>query len=163
VNCERCSRELDPTENAWRYYNYNSQSSRLISICDECFRKMECTSKTQEEWFDYFLEKRWREPLPCGHCGRPVRIPRRYKLRHVLCGEACRRAVYAIRARLRRALKPRACRICGEEFTPRRSDGLYCSPTCKQSAYRQRHSKKVKIPVSGNTALKPTVLKKPTQ
>ena len=31
-----------------------------------------------------------------------------------------------------------ACATCGEQFAPKRSDALYCSATCKQTAYRQR-------------------------
>lgn len=36
----------------------------------------------------------------------------------------------------------RANRICecGETFTPARSDGRYCSPACRQRAYRQRRT-----------------------
>ncbi|MGH3300358.1 MAG: hypothetical protein ACRDOK_01540 [Streptosporangiaceae bacterium] len=32
----------------------------------------------------------------------------------------------------------RTCQFCGELFTPPRSDGLYCSPACRQKAYRHR-------------------------
>jgi hypothetical protein len=30
----------------------------------------------------------------------------------------------------------RACRSCGEVFTPGRRDAAYCGPTCRQRAYR---------------------------
>jgi hypothetical protein len=30
------------------------------------------------------------------------------------------------------------CAICGEAFTPPRRDARYCSPACRQSAYRER-------------------------
>jgi len=32
----------------------------------------------------------------------------------------------------------RRCKGCGELFTPPRSDGRYCSPACRQRAYRNR-------------------------
>jgi hypothetical protein len=31
-----------------------------------------------------------------------------------------------------------ACATCGEQFAPKRSNALYCSAACKQTAYRQR-------------------------
>ena len=30
------------------------------------------------------------------------------------------------------------CVACERKFTPRRSDGRYCSPACRQRAYRER-------------------------
>lgn len=32
----------------------------------------------------------------------------------------------------------RVCAVCGKKFIPARSDALYCSNACRQSAYRQR-------------------------
>jgi len=32
----------------------------------------------------------------------------------------------------------RACESCSDTFTPPRADGRYCSPACRQKAYRQR-------------------------
>ena len=31
------------------------------------------------------------------------------------------------------------CRVCGQGFTAKRSDARYCSPACRQKAYRDRH------------------------
>lgn len=31
------------------------------------------------------------------------------------------------------------CATCGNAFVPRRSDARYCSPACRQRAYRERH------------------------
>ena len=30
------------------------------------------------------------------------------------------------------------CRVCGDEFTPRRRGAMYCTPACKQKAVRKR-------------------------
>ena len=32
------------------------------------------------------------------------------------------------------------CETCGREFTARRNDARYCSPACRQKAYRDRHA-----------------------
>jgi hypothetical protein len=32
------------------------------------------------------------------------------------------------------------CETCGREFTARRNDARYCSPGCRQKAYRDRHA-----------------------
>jgi hypothetical protein len=31
------------------------------------------------------------------------------------------------------------CRVCAQGFTAKRSDARYCSPACRQKAYRDRH------------------------
>jgi hypothetical protein len=38
----------------------------------------------------------------------------------------------------RQARANRPCATCGELFTPPRSDGRYCTPACRQRAYRAR-------------------------
>jgi hypothetical protein len=139
VNCEFCRRKLIATEPIWRFYGFNGRRDSLSSICDDCF--LERNRFGAENYWEKYLKSeltRWRDPSPCAHCGRPVRIRRRYKLRLVVCGVACRQAIYNARARARRVLPKRACQNCGEFFTPSRSDGRFCSVGCKQSAYRQR-------------------------
>jgi hypothetical protein len=34
--------------------------------------------------------------------------------------------------------QPKTCAFCGEEFTPERRNGIYCSNTCRQYSYLQR-------------------------
>ena len=62
----------------------------LVSICDVCFSKRERDYRDEMaksnpavfgNWSERYLKETWREPLLCAHCGRPVRIPRRYKLK----------------------------------------------------------------------------------
>ena len=52
------------------------------------------------------------------------------------CAERERQA--EARERRRQARTDRRCASCDETFTPARSDGRYCSPKCRQRAYRAR-------------------------
>jgi hypothetical protein len=101
------------------------QTSRAIRlVCDVCATGIGSHAK-------------W-SPMTCEGCGRPViHDTNRQPPRAVICGEPCRRIVRAANARARRRV-PRACSICGVEFKPNRGDARYCSPACKQRAYRQR-------------------------
>jgi hypothetical protein len=51
-----------------------------------------------------------------------------------------REAVRKIRSANRPELTPIECYFCGEDFTPSRSDARYCSPACRQAAYREREA-----------------------
>lgn len=42
-----------------------------------------------------------------------------------------------IQRRLAQPPRTQACKVCGNTFTPKRSDALYCSNACRQRAYRQ--------------------------
>jgi hypothetical protein len=137
MKCDRCQRELTPSEPVWKYFGQFGRLDKLGSICDECFSKT--WSYRPEEFREQ--DKRWaieryRDPEPCAQCGRPVRIKRSYKRRQVICGPECRQAVYNERAR--RSRNPQPCRECGKVFQPRRTDSLFCSVACKQKAYRRR-------------------------
>lgn len=44
------------------------------------------------------------------------------------------------RDRRRQARAGRPCDGCGQPFTPPRADGRYCSPACRQRAYRRRQA-----------------------
>lgn len=59
---------------------------------------------------------------------------------------------------LRRQLRAdRKCEACGDTFTPPRSDARYCSPACRQRAYRQRAENRPRQPggaiQEGNTVI----------
>jgi len=59
--------------------------------------------------------------------------------RHGRC-PACAVDAEKMRKRERRAAGRTGlrCQTCGDPFTPPRSDGRYCSPACRQKAYRAR-------------------------
>jgi len=133
--CARCERVLAPGEVVWRVNTYmgiswfsGASKHWVLPTCEAC-----ATGPRKY--------RRWWPETPCEHCGRPVRNQQwmRYR-RHTFCCEQCESRHYARIARERRALKrtPRACAECGETFTPRRADALYCSGRCRQRAYRKR-------------------------
>ena len=82
----------------------------------------------------------------CEGCGRTVwlypvwcRRPKR-----VWCSWLCRRKkttteIIEKRSKERAERRgDRVCAVCGGFFTPKRSDGLTCSPACRQKRYRQK-------------------------
>lgn len=86
-------------------------------------------------------------PKPCVQCARKVFFRFRWSEEpmfpeHVLCSDKCKSAYWARIARDKRhvAREPIQCAACPTEFTPKRTDALYCSPACKQWAYRKRRA-----------------------
>jgi ribosomal protein S27AE len=79
----------------------------------------------------------------CGHCGVPMfdNTGRSY-WGNVHCSDECR--LLSRRAIARKSyannhavpVKDRACVQCGETFTAKRKDARYCSPRCRQRAFR---------------------------
>jgi hypothetical protein len=124
MKCQKCHRGLADDETVYRFQGAAAPTTDVW--CDACAGLL-----ASPVW-------RWRDPLPCEGCGRPVsyRDDRRYRF-HVSCGQpSCLRAIRAVAARARRRL-PRVC-ICGTEFKPTRGDARYCSSRCRQRAYRLR-------------------------
>jgi hypothetical protein len=57
----------------------------------------------------------------------------------VFCSDRCRRSTFAQeRAQARAEREPIDCRACGERLDARRRDARFCSPACRQRAYRLR-------------------------
>lgn len=102
---------------------------KLAAICDDCVRK--------------YRHPSWREnrnePIPCaGGCG--VLVSHWYfpVTAIATCSKRCSRRVEVERRRVKH--ETRRCEVCGEEFTPKRSDSRYCRNACRQRAYRERRS-----------------------
>jgi hypothetical protein len=116
-------------------------------------------NKDAEEGYHYtecrcpgYGDRKWCEPEPCATCGRtvasdkesaePRRFVRRWRrfsedgepLTRTFCCEHCRRRFH----KTKREHEPRRCDVCPRTFTPTRSDSRYCSPACRQKAYRRR-------------------------
>lgn len=70
----------------------------------------------------------------CGGCGLRMRSPAGWRGR--FCSERCEQRVRRAR---RKVLSSRACHVCKERFTGR-ADARFCSPACRQLAYRLRIS-----------------------
>lgn len=95
-------------------------------------RLVEWLHATRAEFAASFSKSR---NAPCEQCGRPVVLGRPRK--RVWCSQRCSRAWYN-RKRARAKHPAKACRECGTTFQPIRADSIYCSPPCRQSAYRHR-------------------------
>lgn len=78
--------------------------------------------------------KRWGDRIStCVVCGRIVTGRNKY------CSQRCVNDAYMERRRQRHeAQLQKVCAVCGKPFTARRADAMYCSPACKQTAYRRR-------------------------
>ena len=70
----------------------------------------------------------------CTGCGRLLARTSFWPAR--LCSEDCQRTARNTRRRVERA--GHTCPSCGNAFTPPRADARYCSPACRQKAYRER-------------------------
>lgn len=110
--CGGCGRDLNPMEPIWHDRG----------ICGRC------CARTWREWCQQ----------QCESCGRTVHYSRRSK--HPACCEQHRLRAQADRRRDDRttARSGRHCATCSDHFTPPRADGRYCSPKCRQKAYRTR-------------------------
>lgn len=78
--------------------------------------------------------RRWGDSVStCPVCGRIVTGRKKY------CSQRCVNDAYMERRRQRHAASLRkTCAVCGKPFTAKRADAMYCSPACKQTAYRGR-------------------------
>jgi len=93
---------------------------------------------------------RWLGPLPCEGCTRPVyfrpyearsrRAPPGVYVRWVVCSTRCYQDVKHREQKAKRdaGRDPIDCIACGERVDARRRDARYCSPSCRQKAYRGR-------------------------
>ena len=138
ASCAGCKRKLEPGAPVyrtrllvpWSFY-FHGQLQKGASwkhrlVCEACIG----------------AEKgRYRKSHSCLACGRPLFIWRRGVQCADYCSHGCQLDAANARRRQRSATRrgaQRRCVICGEAFTPKRTDSEYCSAACKQAAYRQR-------------------------
>lgn len=76
-----------------------------------------------------------RETVTCAACGRSVSVPIDKRRKVNVCSDLCRSRVYDARRVTEAVTHP--CEGCGTGITGR-ADRRYCSPACRQRAYRQR-------------------------
>lgn len=69
----------------------------------------------------------------CEACGLQVAVQRDTRRTRHVCGDTCRRRLYRTATRPSTAV----CAQCGKEFHAR-AGARYCSPGCRQQAYRNR-------------------------
>jgi hypothetical protein len=91
-------------------------------------------------WLKAYLADGVPLEINCEVCGRRVKPPRWVKRRGggrvFYCSEGCAGGADAIARRVEQ--DERECAVCGEAFTPTRSDARFCSNACRQDAYRKR-------------------------
>jgi hypothetical protein len=125
--CSGCRRALQKEEVAYVRRRYDVSvwgiewSHHLY--CESCVRG----------WHPSWWETRGTA-APCVTCGQMI-AGSRGREQPRTCSREC-----GYHRPRRRAVRhePRACDVCGETFTPRRADARYCSPACRQRAYRKR-------------------------
>lgn len=89
-----------------------------------------CKQKAYREKRDNGFKAFWRE-CACG-CGEKTLIKNwQSERRHKYAFDACRKR--AQRARMKKEKQKRTCEMCEKETQKK-----YCSPKCKQKAYRMR-------------------------
>jgi hypothetical protein len=142
MQCPGCRRELgkgEPVYQTWlgeRRVAANIGYRTIARVCTECLKQIEGKWPHPPSY--------WRSGKPCRNCGRPVFNFSKWKEAKIIaCGKVCKQTIYnaRFRARHKRTLPMRACALCGEQFTPKRTDSLYCSNACIQRAYWRRQSR----------------------
>jgi hypothetical protein len=138
--CERCKRELTATEPVYRCLVMPARD--FVHVCSDCAsERKQWDSDWQSpyrRWQRAGRTHTWGEPKACEHCYRPV-IHDSQPPEIIACSWSCRQEIY--KARHRQATFT-ACAVCGGLFLQKRSDAIYCSPACKQKAYRESRKPK---------------------
>jgi hypothetical protein len=142
LHCENpeCQREIAPDEPVHRTF-------RAYVRAWECATAVAGIGKLPPGDIAYLCAgcgqlPKWFGREPCEHCGRPVIADMRRRPEHVACSRYCRQRIHGalLNARMRQPREETSCRICGDPIDSTRSDAFYCSPKCKQKAYR--HAKR---------------------
>jgi hypothetical protein len=94
-----------------------------------------CATAAPPEWA---RDGRRVKSTVCRRCGRKRYYQGSALWPHAYCTEACRLQARRERSRHPRARLEATCLCCGRGFSTTRADGRYCSPACRQGAYRQR-------------------------
>jgi hypothetical protein len=108
--------------------------------------------KALRDHYAHRVARAWLDRHPClgchhelawrAQCNATLVITREQRLpRPTCCGSRCERAAAkAQRVAAHAARREKQCSPCGGTFTGTRTDAVYCSPACRQRAYRQRRA-----------------------
>jgi hypothetical protein len=126
ATCAKCRRGFSDSETVYlRYWCY---VQRLCTMCEPCAISS--------------LGTRHTAPEPCECCGRVVcfKAPGDFRCarRRVFCCNFCRSRHRNQQAKAARALRLQSCERCDRTYNAARSDAKFCSPACRQAAYRRR-------------------------
>ncbi len=123
-----------------------------VLLCEPCYRRGFTTTedgrtvtagfatrqRDRFEWFDLVGRGTEQPAAPCAACGRMVVRASDPLLKRVTCSQSC--SVSLTRSRNGNNGSGNPCETCGEAITTGRADSRYCSPACRQKAYRERQA-----------------------
>lgn len=127
-------------EGSVKYPKQRRWHPERLTICQDCYDR---GPTPVAEWYTNHV--RWDRmvgrgeqaaPAPCVACGLHVVRNADPLLKRVTCSAACLTSLTRSRNGNHGSGKP--CDTCGETVTTGRADSRYCSPKCRQKAYRQR-------------------------
>ena len=139
--CGICLYEIEDDEPAYRCLVFRKRQRRYESSNTSVCR--ECVNAVREEGIWTSDDGRRNlmnlpghdDAAPCVACSRPVVATRDGRRKIVTCSDKCRAKYYTARRSV--DVSVTACEGCGSEMTGR-SDRRFCSPRCRQRAYRRR-------------------------
>ncbi|MFJ4623063.1 hypothetical protein [Streptomyces sp. NPDC088812] len=121
-------------------------------ICEPCYRtgwltvdgkSVTAAAATRQRpgfvWYALVGRGAEQPAEPCAACGRQVVRNADPLLKRVTCSHSCSTSL--TRSRNGGKGSGRPCETCGKAVTTGRADSRYCSPACRQKAYRQRAKK----------------------
>jgi hypothetical protein len=143
MHCEACGNQLEPDALIYRVslgyshpWNYQKCPGTIIRVCATCN-----VSRMLGVFPGYKDHRTWWPASSCAHCRRPIIASRNRKPPNLLCCSVQCDALArnAAARRKRRAQRTEQdCDGCGKPFEPKRNDAAFCSPACRQRAYRSR-------------------------
>jgi predicted nucleic acid-binding Zn ribbon protein len=148
--CHQCGHEIEGTVVFWwnDHGVFSWRRAHDRTWCEPCWAEMKAehdrtliaklgsdgplgpNPDPDKPGYDPYAAMKGFEPKPCGHCGRSIR----WGYPAGFCSDRCAYEAGKVARRVDR--KPRACEVCGEEFTPKRSDAKTCSDRCRQRLRR---------------------------
>jgi hypothetical protein len=137
IRCVICSRQFTDDETVFLAYT-RTQGAWWTRF--QFLPRCEAHAHTDPP---YRQARHYRDARPCEFCGRSLRRQIAVRpLARLYCCERCRWRDGNRRAAWRKggAKLATRCRQCSETFTPRRTDARFCSPACRQRAYRSRRA-----------------------
>lgn len=143
TTCPNCNRPMQPDMPVF-FIACDEVLRAFKPVCERCFEDLARTFRNpyggDVDRVKHALLHEWKRKsfveTSCVGCGRPVwKLPRKGNPR-VFCSGKCSAGFYRRMALQRRQV---ACSVCGNTIADnRRGDVRYCSPACRQKAYRQR-------------------------
>ena len=126
IRCEKCNQEIKPKQIVYRELVLPQFGYSTRRVCKSCLDKWQL-----DRMFVHV----------CPGCGLKEAWPKRPKPPDRYCSWLCKRESMA--RQQRSELK---CEGCGGPVEAKRADARWCSPACKQKAYRARAKAKGEAP-----------------